>query len=73
MEWISVKEKLPELDKPVLICYVGCHDKKLHNDAVAIYTKNKYADNLYSWYFTVDGRIVKLKIKYWAPLPEPPK
>lgn len=60
VEWISVKDRLPEEDKDVL-AYNGVYM------IIAAYTTNptKY------WY-TITGSVMRT-ITHWMPLPEPPK
>lgn len=61
--WISVKDRLPELDEKVLT-----YDKWGHmRDRVyRAYGNGKP-------YFTPDGLEAGTDIKYWMPLPEPPE
>lgn len=63
MEWISVKERLPEAYKSVLV-YIR------NASGEAGYDITFYCDHLYDtgnrWYLPVN-------ITHWMPLPEPPK
>lgn len=60
-EWISVKERLPETDKKVLVCYSnGSMD-------IAKYIR---ADGFEFWF---EETTFRKHITHWMPLPEPPK
>lgn len=70
MEWISVKDKLPEVDVPVLIAYKGYNTGEVHNDGVAAVDQN----GTWGWW---DGgyaeETVVVEVTHWMPLPESPK
>ena len=73
MEWISVKDRLPEIDHEVLIIYtIGKDDNEFNVyetarvDNVTEYSNGKVADWRRDGYSSV-------KPTHWMPLPEPPK
>ena len=62
MEWISVKDRLPEEGRAIL---VYCPQYK--NQYCAFLTDG-------TWMIFCDVSIIcKEDVKYWMPLPEPPK
>ena len=63
MEWISVKERLPENGERVLTLSTWAHvsDRELRT----------YGDG--SKRFSPDGLLPGVDITHWMPLPEPPK
>jgi hypothetical protein len=80
MEWISVKDKLPQYDISVLVCDTE------NNMWVARRTENY--DNSTSWSFVVNLRLYNTpgecchcnhpdlsddNVIYWSPLPEKPR
>lgn len=60
-EWISVKDRLPEGYKDVLVCFEN--SSGYHVDITFYSDKLDYGEG---WYLTAD-------ITHWMPLPEPPK
>ena len=61
MDWISVKERLPEDNKPVLTCdHDGNINIMRHTPGSAI-PFNIDQNNIWYW-----------PVKYWMPLPESP-
>jgi hypothetical protein len=68
MNWISVKDGLPEMNQKVIIC-----QKKKRHIGFAEYNGERFE----SPGFTTDG--IHIRVAYWAdvifwmPLPEPPK
>jgi hypothetical protein len=64
MEWISVKDRLPEEQTPVL-CYIN----SIHYPAYGFKTGNNFV------IYFIDGAVVMhlTEIISWMPLPEPPK
>lgn len=65
-QWISVEERLPEPDTPVLVCVPDYSDT--HRVLIARY------DDLWGWIGQWDGAIsMRTQITHWMPLPEPPK
>lgn len=61
-DWISIKEKLPEYDKSVLICYSKQQDITIAWLAEDI---ECFEDDDYMYYMS--------EVTHWMPLPEPPK
>lgn len=60
-EWISVKNRLPDKDGKYLVCgKVALSD--IHGEPIRLarFTERK------EW-------LTSLSVKYWMPLPEPPK
>lgn len=67
-QWISVKDRLPESEKEVLVWYRYTWD-----DA-----STSYGFGISWWYSNSkqwrDGCLLKgVEVLYWQPLPEPPK
>ena len=64
MEWISVKERLPEDRKPVLVYTGGGFICKAYwfntNDSI-------------EWISFVNFEDIEEYVTHWMPLPEPPK
>lgn len=73
MEWISVKDRLPEPEFPVIVAYLGFYDGAPRVDGLAI------IDSVCGdWFWYVDegsddNEKVRVTITHWMPLPEPPK
>lgn len=68
-DWISIKDRLPDLYDPVLLC-----DNKRHI-AVGRYTDVSYPSG-YVTEFETDGisfNFNKRKVTHWMLLPEPPE
>ena len=68
-EWISVKDRLPEIGVEVLICDVSCSNGyrdiwSLERDEV--YDDIGWNDKNGDWYYLDD-------VTHWMPLPKPPK
>ena len=65
MEWISIKDKLPEPDVDVLVNFIGWDDMRFQR--VLEYCSR---DNIFSdW----QGEEYEMKIvTHWMPLPKPP-
>ena len=77
IEWINVKDRLPDDDEPVLVTYVGYVDNLPYNDAIAVYA-HKITDNYAgAWYWHdsdgVDDNPVSVSITHWMPLPKLPE
>ena len=64
MEWISVKDELPECFVRCLIFTVDADDAPISN--IAIYNGTKAG-------FLVVGGHKDKDVTHWQPLPEPPK
>ena len=74
MDWISVKDKLPELDQDVLLYDDWQTDKKgdMRVGHLSEYTTRKTSsgiDHFCDW----GGTEFAFNITHWMPLPEPPK
>ena len=63
IDWISVKDRLPEKSVPVLICAAG-HRVTAYYDKVKEVFRLTEDENLY--YLTE-------YVTHWMPLPEPPE
>jgi hypothetical protein len=67
MEWISVKDRLPEHLEKILIVYEGSD-----NVLMANYKNGLVGMGFYVYY--ADGRmLIHTPVTHWMPLPEPPK
>lgn len=77
MDWISVKDRLPYDDEPVLVTYVGYTDNLPHNDAIAVYAHEITDNYAGAWYWQdsdgVDDNPVSVSITHWMPIPPLPK
>lgn len=60
--WISVKDRLPELERDVLAWKGGL--KRGRALVLAVDSDNEFYDEYGNWYPTVS---------HWQPLPEPPE
>lgn len=58
MEWISVNDRLPEYERPVL-----GYDSEIEMVDIVNYISGKF--------FDLDG--IQTDVTHWMPLPEPPK
>jgi len=60
-EWISVSERLPEPNEPVLICteVLGRHVASVDEEG--------------EWFCDYGGEWLFPNVTYWMPLPEPPE
>lgn len=73
MEWISVKNRLPDEKTPVLVTWTGISGK-VHSDAVAAIIHGKW----YWWEISVEdslefeNKCTFVQITHWMPLPPPP-
>lgn len=69
MEWISVKDRLPDDEKPVLAYYGFKHDK-VESDMRFIGTLTYFSfDPVPHWQYESTG----IFVTQWMPLPEPPE
>lgn len=70
MEWISVKDRLPE-DYEKVIAYCN----KTNKYFVGFARKSSYSGDTYWLLVGASGAVyyVKSKVTHWMPLPEPPK
>lgn len=62
MEWISVKDRLPEEGVPVLVCRLIMTSVKYQQEAV--YIEEDWQDGIYFYGIS--------NVTHWMPLPEPP-
>lgn len=60
MEWISVKDRLPDNNDEVLMFICGVHVLG-------------YVDINGEWYNDVDEKEFSGSVTHWMPLPDPPK
>lgn len=70
-EWISVKDRLPEADTPVLVTYLGYMDGIARTDGIGIIRWG-----VWYWYESEDDDNddeIIVRITHWQPLPEPPE
>ena len=74
MEWISVKDRLPDFEKEVLIFYPwqGQSGVKYETISVASLEDMTTGKNHLSTHWT-DGEHHTVNPTHWMPLPEPPK
>ena len=80
-EWIPVTERLPKLDEDVLLCYIE-YDR-WHGQYVSVGQGKRFTfewveegedENEVEWEWVFANDLVHLvEVKYWMPLPEPPK
>ena len=71
MEWISVKDRIPNDEIPVLVTYKSFVNDELLSDMIAAKSKGKW----YWWDGTplcISDEVL-VEITHWMPLPEPPK
>ena len=66
MNWISVKDYIPELMKDVLV-----YDARNKNMAVGSLWKKE--DDSYFWKDSSGWMLTIGEVTHWMPLPEPPK
>ena len=65
MEWISVKDRLPEKEKEVLVYWTNTSQCKRHYEII-YYTGDHW--------FCLDDKVRPwIKVTHWMPLPEPPE
>lgn len=79
--WIPVTERLPEIDEDVLLCYIE-YDR-WHGQYVSVGQGKRFTfewveegedENEVEWEWVFANELVHLvEVKYWMPLPEPPK
>lgn len=72
MSWISVKDRLPESDRPVLIY---CKNGAMFTGKMQDHNFIGEPDVIWFTYgpLGTGRRIANSRITHWMPLPEPPK
>lgn len=65
-EWISVKERLPEVNRLVL-----CYRQNPSQYRIGFYIGAKYAEDVAA--FRNINELFSFGVTHWMPLPEPPK
>ncbi len=77
-QWVSVEDRLPELDKIVLVYAVGKIDGFRGDHVYALCSR--YVQRIFSsspgkevWSIPCSYFHTDYKITHWMPLPEPPK
>lgn len=70
-EWISVKDRLPEVDKPILALFkLGSADPQRNMVTLVL----KQIQDMVFWKFHLELRTEKLEsVSHWMNLPSPPK
>jgi len=68
-EWISVKEKLPELNLNVLI-YIGLIDYPIE---IAHRTDEGNKELGIVWFYPENNGWTEQEVSHWMPLPEKPR
>lgn len=74
MEWISVKDRLPELDESVL-CYSKTKDVYNGEENHIISLGKRFVNYTQEPVFVADSGMLMetTEVLFWMPLPEPPK
>ena len=73
-EWISVKDRLPEYNKVVLISWEDIfNETHISTGYICLITRHSGEDSPVddTWYMS-NTRGYELKVTHWQPLPEPP-
>ena len=78
MEWISVKDRLPENNTPVLVCFDNRYDFGGGNDlTIGVYDALGVQVKKGEWYdegsWNADYGYDEIAVTHWMPLPEKPK
>ena len=67
-EWISVKDRLPEIDKKVLVCDIDVEDEPvIHTYELSIDEDGYFWSDEGGWWIDFEC------VTHWMPLPEPPE
>ena len=69
MEWISVEERLPELDLPALVYHTKGYTHPVK--AAQLRMRGRNAPNWYVWAGPSTG-LGMAGVTHWMPLPPPP-
>lgn len=70
-KWISVKDRLPEEEVPVLVTYLSYNTGEPITNSIAIFSEGEWY-----WYTDPDNDYIEqgpviVEITHWMPLPEP--
>jgi len=68
MDWISVKDRLPEYDIPIIVCAEGTNGK--------IVMEARYSEIIKQFTracLTLNNYGTDRPVTHWMPLPEPPQ
>ncbi len=74
--WISVKDRLPEVDSPVIVCARGKNDPIYKIVITSMTNKNIFDIRLETepyWREPCQFFDTMYEITHWMPLPEPPR
>lgn len=77
-EWISVKDKLPELGKEVLVYAIGKSEYFLGDSIITISYQYEFKwfswskDEVIMWHSPLDYFNTNYEVTHWMPLPNPP-
>lgn len=66
MEWISVKDRLPDPDTEIVFFY----DKRYH---IGCFIEESQCHGEYLWQSYIDGYNCVVDVTHWMPLPKPPQ
>lgn len=69
MEWVNVKEGLPEKDLHVLIFTPYCKPKY----TVGYYNGSIWEQRVFNFDNKINYKCIVMNVELWMPLPEPPK
>lgn len=70
MKWISVKERLPDIDVNVLI-YTP-NEKCVQMACRINYGNTDYKGNTFVWFYPENNGWTEANVTHWMPLPNPP-
>jgi hypothetical protein len=70
MKWISVKDRMPPLDKEVLVVYKDVYNSQFWMDVMTLYAPYGEGGEL-RWSSGDDE--YKNEVRYWMPLPKMPE
>ncbi len=69
VDWISVKDSLPEKDGDVLVY----RDFGSGYGKITIYNYLRSLEGFCYWHNDIDGFVPTTGVTHWMPLPEPPQ